>query len=957
MTPPSSFHVGEGLYLPLETYAPCHKKITGPSGFGKTYLAARLWKRTTFGGAPTILLDQVGQLYDYAEREVAATTARLLRELENNEDLTPSLRARIMRRFLSRFHFAHVSSGKPMPVTIDLLKRRRIDGELETVEHVVDGAMMPFEARFLDMDIRAQFISFARPMLACLIASGFDITYHDGLIHDPNFWPAVVERIEKSGLLEDLTQGNGPYVQHQMKALAAEFELRRRAPGLYEKHSNSTDNAFKSFEPGTVGGTFFSRDSFTPEDVVFGNHVFALTTDIDSAMERAQFIRSTEGIFQRLAKKRKPGTANRNLRLGVFWDEFSKSAYKGAFDWISESRNYRVTYTVMNQADDQFRSLGMPEMIDILPEIFPLRFEFRTTSRDIADRRALLLGQYDPFALQKVVTVHSNGTSATEAETETDSSTDTTSDGDGHNAAWMQGTQSSVDNEGNLHISTSESASDGGGRSGSRAWSFGSASSRSHQRGKTKQESEQVLTAGVSDQHTMRMQQIMALPRFKTLVTYDGEESTNAQIIKLEAYQPPEVGEREIRDLRRGLAECAEDRRKSEAPPPTYDSSISIPAGGAITPAPKSSVSPAAGPPATKAVNRPTASAPPSTSRTTTPSAFPPKLTAASGTEERAMATLQIVATIRLCTIQHVIALLSWNYDKAARELQRLVKKGAVEQIQPFAPRGEGSAPIIFVLNGTGARILAETGGNGEDLQRIAKNLGVFRRTIEANRPAQTEHRLWSSTLTALLIRSLSNTSDAAVTDVRFDRERSIPVDLTSYTIPDRERLLLGADPAKAVYVPDFSFVAHRMRDGRISRDVVLGEIETNFGERDARDLGAAKAWKMRALTAEFAKTRSIGTTTYDAGSELRIVVWNRTAALEERFFQGARSVFGEARSPLWITNGELLPLGIPSGTEKKHIEPAVATLIANIQQRVWRWLRFTNPTDRRRFVGTGGDK
>jgi hypothetical protein len=257
----------------------------------------------------------------------------------------------------------------------------------------------------------------------------------------------------------------------------------------------------------------------------------------------------------------------------------------------------------------------------------------------------------------------------------------------------------------------------------------------------------------------------------------------------------------------------------------------------------------------------------------------------------------------------------------------------------------------------TGARILAENGGAGDDLQRIAKNLGVFRRAIEANRPAQTEHRLWASTLVALLFRSLSESAHAAVTDVKFDRELSIPVDLSTYTIPDRERLLIGADITKAVYVPDFSFIARRSRDGKEVRDVILGEVETGFGERDAYDLGAAKAWKMRAVTTEFSKTRTIGLTTYDAGSELRIVVWNRTAALEERFFLGARSVFGDLRSPLWITNGELLPLSAPSGTEKKHRAAAVSSLVGNIQARVWRWLRFPNQNDRRRFVGTGADK
>jgi hypothetical protein len=442
--PPSSFHVGGRVHLPIELYAPAHKKITGPPSFGKTYLAARLWKRATFGGAPTILLDAVGTLYELAEREVAALATKFIRETELLEDLSRPLQLQIIEQFLNRFHFAHVSSGKPMPVTIDLLKRREVEGELETVEHVVDGAMMPFEARFPDMEIRAQFTAFARPMLACLIAAQLDITKHDALIRDPGYWPIVVDRIEKNGVLDDETQGNGPYVRQQMIALSTEFELRKRAPGQYERHSQSTDNAFKSFEPGTVGGTFFARDSFRPEDVVFGNHVFALTMDIDSAVERRQFIRSTEGLFQRLARKRKPGADNRDLRLHVFWDEFSKSAYPGAFDWISESRNYRVTYTVMNQSDGQFRSLGMPEIIDVLPEIFPLRFEFRTTSREIAERRAMLLGQYDPFALQKRVAVRSTGTSETATSTETEGTSDAASNTSGYNDSLSRAPSSSA---------------------------------------------------------------------------------------------------------------------------------------------------------------------------------------------------------------------------------------------------------------------------------------------------------------------------------------------------------------------------------------------------------------------------------------------------------------------------------------------------------------------------------
>jgi hypothetical protein len=314
---------------------------------------------------------------------------------------------------------------------------------------------------------------------------------------------------------------------------------------------------------------------------------------------------------------------------------------------------------------------------------------------------------------------------------------------------------------------------------------------------------------------------------------------------------------------------------------------------------------------------------------------------------------LRLVAMIRLCTIQHVIAMFGWSYDKASRELQRLVKAEAVEQIRAFAPRGEGSVPLIFIITGAGARTLTEAGDEGENLQRIAKNLGVFRRTVEANRPAQTEHRLWSSSFATFLMRSMMLTCSARISDVRFDRERSIAVDLSLLAIPERERALLGPDLSKAVYVPDFSFIAHRHRDGRIVRDIILGEVETGFGERDARDLGAAKAWKLRAISNVFSRTRVFDGVTYDPASELRVVVWNRTAAQEERFFQGARGVFGDEHSPLWITNGEQLPLVVASGTQKKDVVAAVSDLVAHVQDRVWRWLRFPDPKDRRRFIGT----
>lgn len=336
---------------------------------------------------------------------------------------------------------------------------------------------------------------------------------------------------------------------------------------------------------------------------------------------------------------------------------------------------------------------------------------------------------------------------------------------------------------------------------------------------------------------------------------------------------------------------------------------------------------------------------------------FPPRPSELASRDMRRIAVLDVVAAVRLCTIHHLMLLLRVSYDTARRDVDALEKEGLVDTMKRFAPRGSGSVPITYLLNGNGAKVLAEHGRPLEDLQRIAKNLGAHRRAIEENLPTQDRHRSFASTLFTLLVASARTIDPAAsATEIAFDRERTFPVDLTPFEgdMSARDRLLISPNPTKTTvtYVPDFFFELTWRRDGVLRREPIFGEIETGFGERNAEELAIGKAWKMRALMHAFARTNAFGTTTYEAGTIPRIVVWSRTTALEQGFFIGARTVFKDAKSPLWLTNGDVLPLTVPQGTKKKDLVDGVATLVANVQQPVWRWLRFIDPEDRRRFVG-----
>jgi hypothetical protein len=128
-------------------------------------------------------------------------------------------------------------------------------------------------------------------------------------------------------------------------------------------------------------------------------------------------------------------------------------------------------------------------------------------------------------------------------------------------------------------------------------------------------------------------------------------------------------------------------------------------------------------------------------------------------------------------------------------------------------------------------------------------------------------------------------------------------------------------------YVPDLAFTLK----GASTMQRYYAEIETGFGQRDERYLGRVKAWKIKALAAA-------------RGAETpRILVWTRTANLEDQFVEGATAVLGEAAGFVFTTNGDALPLATPPGVNKRERAESVRIIAAHAAGPVWRAMHDPN--------------
>jgi hypothetical protein len=912
---------GEDISLPVKTLTR-NISAEAETGQGKTALAQELAFTYPFSPMSLVNLDYIGTGFDWSAQFVALM-GTILQVLERMFPLLSGA----TDWFLSRHAFGVISYREESDIKIDILKRRlRPDGERESVPEVVERVLSVFSVRFADMSVRVRFRRVATSVLTCLCAGERSISEYHDLLHDFVFRGFVLAEIARFGLDRD------EYVVQQIRELE---RLCAMQPRPFEEQTESFMNAMQDYAPGTALGKLFgSEETFDPRLCAFGDARLYMTTDLPNPLLRREAFLSIHAIMQSMFTLRRVGTGSYN-RCFYILDEVAQWADPTLFTLLAMGRNLKVSTFLLYQSMAQWKDIGFPNAAEILPSVCRLQGHWRPTTFNSAKDLAIRSNPIDPMGLlfREHVKSIANGESATDTLTRTWSETKSratslgTNEGLSSGSSW--GESASLDALGAASGSGRNTGSQMGSSSGrtssitdTLASLNGTSEGRSMGRSITNTLAEMLIRIPTDEQLTLHAQRLMRQREHRATWLYEGKSIT------VDMYPPRQYSanlfglplDAWYADWRRTYYAGRAERRVPFVRQPIL---VAAPARStpatSRTPAPSGPASPA---PALRLVPAPDAMPP-----VVTPvehRAFPPFPIPATGLA-KTIAMLQIAHVVRLLTVNHVIALTGWSYDKAYRELDAgaEAKNPLLDRIKPPAARGQGSAPTIYILAPAGARLLAAHGGDERELLRIVKNNADHRRVVEDHLPHQGRHRLYGATLLAFLA-TAAHTRDLRIIDVRGDREVFDPIDLTPFVpaMQERER----PDPTRPVrYVPDLAFTL----SGASSTQRYYVEIETGFGQRDERFLGRVKAWKMRALAAA-------------RGAEMpRILVWTRTANLEDQFVEGATAVLDDAAAGfVFTTNGEALPLATPPGVNKRERAESVRVIAAHAAGPVWRALR-----------------
>jgi hypothetical protein len=495
--------------------------FTGQSGQGKSSTICRLLTEVTGRGAPAIIIDDAGETFQQLERFAAYRAAEINAALVG-QNMPEHVRRQVLQRHvLDRFTFGFIGHSRENRIGIDILKRRQLPHRRESVEEVVLAALKPFEARFRDMEIRTKFVWVVKPLLTALVAGERPITEALTLLFEPQYWWFLLREIERLKTLDE--PRSREYVVPRLETLRRILDLRRNKEGIeaepfpqrFFDKVDSTIHALEVFQPGTIVGSFFEDDTFASEDVVFGNGVFALTSDVSSELGRNLALACVYTYFERLMGYRLPSMRDELHRLYVVLDEI-RWFHEGLTRFLSVARNHKISTFILNQQDDQWEQLGMSALANVIPSLLRFRVQYRAATREAADRMARMAGLYDPFGMLRYETTRGRGWSKSVAHGETESFSDTDSDDEG--TSWGGGNSRDLQT-----FEMSENWSNGGSRRKGTSSTMGSAYNTVENEGESEQENEQILSASVNDQHFLRMQEMETLPEHCALVSFEGK--------------------------------------------------------------------------------------------------------------------------------------------------------------------------------------------------------------------------------------------------------------------------------------------------------------------------------------------------------------------------------------------------------------------------------------------------
>ena len=942
---------GEPVYLPLGSYLGRNAELIAPSGRGKTDRFVEDLRILTLSPSGYVYYDFADTGFDQARLWDAYVAELLASSIEGPyADSVEEFRG-LTRAFIGRHGYA-VVGGPNTPIRINPLRRCVFpDGSRESVEDVVGRMDRVFAAQYADYDKRVLFARILRMVVALLAAAERELPdWHLLLGEDPLFRRFVISEAERLGTLGD------SYVRRQVDNLTAHLALSARDR---RDEVSSFVNSFEPFAAGSIAA-FFSNENFRLEDVVYGGRRLFLSvsglngTEIKKFVMRVVWCACDTLISKRRFMDQEP--------VGVeFIDEIAWLPHD-FFDVLTRRRNNRWSSVTARQDLLQFEQLGFRGAERLSEKSSATRMLWKLDSLAEAKELAIRMDPIEPdgWWIERIVetlsTAQTEGSSIarTQATTIVDTSTKST--------GWGEATQ--YDATGALTGTTkSTHVTDGLTRGSNTTEGTNAGTNLSTTVGVTRTPHLSRLT--FDEQQSLRGQALIRKPKHVSIVDCDGVVQP---VLMRRARQLPfdEAGRMVLENY---VALNAAIHEANTVRLPAFNGPVALLPDATETPPlevarprrqPRATVGSPTGPVpdresgptgSAKAEVEPEIDAEAGDSATGSTGARMPT----PGTTDRADTILAAAAVLRFLTVTDVIALIGTTYDTANRELTRLSDGDTplLDGFRPPIPRGQGSVPTIYVLNGTGARHLADLGlGDLDGLRRVVHAVGVRRRDIEQGNPTQIRHALAVSHFVALLWRAIwDRDPSAALGTIAYDRELAcvLPAADVATRLPEAERpgLSKSADATTTTYIPDFFFSVDWAPDGGVRRhDAFAVEVETGAGDRNARSIGAQKAARIGVVLRDAARTRSIGPFAFPTLPDIRTVVWTPDPAFHAAFSAGVQAVQRADKNQIWTTNGDALPLVPARGTEKRDLPSAVRSLSRRILgDPIWSWVRHPGQT------------
>jgi hypothetical protein len=953
-----NWDTGAPVSLPLTAFLGRSVELVGKPGSGKTDLLAEACRTLTLSPSGYLYFDFAATGYDQQLVWDSYVAESLLIGVEPYADVVPEL-AGVTDCFIGRHGYATVGGPNPT-IRINPFRHAEFpDGSRESDEDVVQRLERVFAAQYPDYTtVRVQFAKNLRMVAALLVAADQRISDWPKVFASEVYRRFLWRRHEETGAAGD------KFIKRQRKLLE---EILAYPPRELRAEIHSLTTSLEPLVSGSLAA-FFSEENFRLEDVAYrGKRLFLSVSDLRGSAQKMFVMRAVWAMLDTLIAKRRFIDQE---PIGVEIIDEIRWLPHDFFDQLALRRNNRWSSVTGRQLVHQFDGLGFKNAHEMSAAAAGTRIyygepESAADARELAAKIKLIKpgGQW----VTRLVETHSAAQSAGSSLSRKESVAQV----DTHTRTTGTGTAESLNALGVLtgtkkHVT----ASDGTTLGTHRGTGVDHGTSNVDTRGVSR--TLQPFRIAYDEQLSYFAQELLRQPKHVATVITD---ELKCRVLMRRARQIPLVGVgAEIVEnyIRLNTAMHRANTRSL----PTFDPSIRVASSlsapepreerrGArlepdvitLSPVPRRQEAEVAWPAEIPAHDDDaTENCHDAGEGAESPGGVParvalslPNLAPDADQDSHGTCVLTLAATARFLTVQTVMLLSDWSYDKAYRELQSQRKAGLLDRFQPPVGREKGSAPSVYVLTGEGASRLAPRWHGGiEDLRRTVKNTGTKRRDVEEGNATNLHHALATTALFSLLARRVRTVDPTAVIDsVFWDRSLSIPVDVGPWmaSLTPRERLLVSPEVAagtttSTTYVPDVTFRVTWQPPGyreRIS-ELLLVELETGAGGKDSDQVGAVKGVKLAGVLAAAAESSRVGPIPVPNPRLVKALFWCGTASVEDGIRAGLRRVLAAPKRPVVTTNAALLPLTPPPGTAKKDLPSALQNLSQTIGEAVWAW-------------------